>query len=74
MKMFQAVVVRDQSLKQALIERFGDDKETIAKINAAFDVGRERWTGELVAMFGDEAAAVALDMLQKEPGVRSAAE
>jgi len=46
-KMFQAVVVRDQSLKQALIERFGDDKETIAKINAAFDVGRERWTGEL---------------------------
>lgn len=74
-KMMHAVAVRDQAMKQALIERFGDDAETIARINAAFGDAQARWPDELRAMFGDEAAAVALDLMQKQQArARSAAE
>lgn len=52
MLMIQALSEKEDAEKQALYSEFGDDPETMARINAAFEKSMEAWRPQVTAVFG----------------------
>lgn len=72
MLMSRVVAVRDQAMKQELITAFGDDENTIDKINHAMSHARDKWRDEVREMFGDEGLLRADELIrQAEPTERT---
>lgn len=63
MKVSQYLDIREEAAKLALISMFGDDKETVSKINEAFWEADALSKRLLMATFGPQDAEAVLDIM-----------
>jgi hypothetical protein len=62
----QAINEKENAEKEALYKEFGNNKEIMDRIDAAFESGKERWKPIMTAVFGRLQAEAFFSLLNKE--------